>query len=292
MRMTLEPERIPLDCLKSALQTGGNITFSSLVFQTNQTISSNGTIAASQSNIGGQIESVGANTGSTYSDTTPTRITARAMPTTATVFDYYIANGTAISWAALPKSGTTGILEKIVLSPGYNPYGATNPKGIYVINCGGAPILIKNVRIVGTLVLLNAGASSLMNNSVNWEPAVANLPALMVQGSIALTYNMATLGESAGVNFNPPGAPYLGVADTDTGDTYPSRINGLVYISGNMTSTNHPYIDGGLIVNGTLNSDTDLEVMYRSTYFDDPPPGFTAPSKMKLSPATWRQVVE
>jgi hypothetical protein len=106
-----------------------------------------------------------------------------------------------------------------------------------------------------------------------------------------LNYNTSSLGESAGINFNPVGTPYQGIADSDTTDTYPSLIKGLVYVSGNVTTTNHPTIDGGLIVGGTLSTSSDLDLTYRSTYFDNPPPGFTAPSKIQAGPGTWKKVV-
>jgi hypothetical protein len=292
LQVTLEADHVPLDCLRVGLQTGGNMTFTNANVTCSQTISSNAAISASNCTVKGEIESVQAATGGTYTDTSPTRIQARAMPTAATVFDYYIANGTNISFDALPKSGSNGVLQNVVLAPGVNPYGAVNAKGIYVINCGGQTILVKNSRINGTLVLLNAGAGSVMQQSILFEPAVANYPSLMVQGSIGLNYNTATLSESASANYNPVGAPYQGVADADTTDSYPSIIKGLVYISGNLTTTNHPCFDGGMIIGGTMSSDSDVEITYRTTCVDDPPPGFTAPAKMKISPGTWRRVVE
>ena len=49
----------------------------------------------------------------------------------------------------------------------------------------GSSITIKECRIVGTLVLLNTGASSIVggysnNDCVNWTPAYSNLPCLLV----------------------------------------------------------------------------------------------------------------
>jgi hypothetical protein len=214
------------------------------------------------------------------------------MPT-AGVFDFYVANGTAISYASLPRSGANGLLQNVVLSPASNPFGsAVNAKGIYVIDCGGQPMLIKNIRVVGTLVLLNLGGGSSMQQTVLWDPAVANYPSLLVQGDLSLGINRSGLFESAGVNFNPPGTPYQGVADTDTVDNYPSEIHGLVYVSGNLSTANHPVINGGcLVVGGTMSSNSDLEVTYTNTFADNPPPGFLAPAKMKISSGTWRKVV-
>jgi hypothetical protein len=291
-QVTLIPDPVPLDCLRVGLHSGGNMTFTSANVTCSQTISSNASIIASGgSTITGQIESVQARSGGTFTDATPTLIQPRSMPAT-NAFDYYIANGTAIAYSSLPKSGANGLLQGVVLSPAQNPFGgATNPRGIYVINCGGQPMLIKNIRVVGTLVLLNLGGGSNMQQSMLFEPAVANYPSLLVQGDLSLGINTSKLAESAGVNFNPPGTPYLGAADTDYADTYPSEIRGLVYVSGSLSTTNHPVIDGCLVVGGTVSSNSDLEVTYRTTFAENPPPGFLLPAKMKMSSRTWRRVV-
>ena len=52
--------------------------------------------------------------------------------------------------------------------------------------------------------------------------------------------NNSNLGETTGLNFNPSGAtstPYpwpSGVTDTDTTDSYPNQVRGLIYCTGSF----------------------------------------------------------
>ena len=41
----------------------------------------------------------------------------------ASVFDYYIANGTAINFTSIPKVQGKSTIMDVVLSPSNNPYG-------------------------------------------------------------------------------------------------------------------------------------------------------------------------
>ena len=158
----------------------------------------------------------------------PSIFVSFAIITTTRDGDYYILNGTSITYASLPKQQAANI-EKVVLSPNNNPYGSglTSPTGIYVINCLGGNLRIRNARIVGTLVILNPGVFSVLE-SVNWEPAVANYPSLLVSGTAELAFTNTPLSESSlRVDFNQ---------DTDKTDTYPSLIKGLIYASGDLTT--------------------------------------------------------
>ena len=46
-------------------------------------------------------------------------------------------------------------------------FGATNPEGIYVIDCQGGMIRVQYSRIVGTLVLLNPDSVSDIEDNVS-----------------------------------------------------------------------------------------------------------------------------
>ena len=71
--------------------------------------------------------------------------------------------------------------------PGVNPFGVTtNAQGIYWINCGGNKLVIERSRIQGTLLVVNPGAGSCIGNGpINWSPAVAGYPALLVDADTA-----------------------------------------------------------------------------------------------------------
>src|SRR5205085_1993061 len=102
--------------------------------------------------------------------------------------------------------------------------------------------------------LLNPRNDSYFDNEVLMEPAVANYPVLLVKGSIIFQYDTTLLRENAyGGNFNPPGTPYNGVSNNNQTDTYPSILNGLVYVSGDLNVKSADLaIAGPLIVGGNL----------------------------------------
>ncbi len=290
LQVTLTAQKQALSCLEVALHAGTIVDLDSATVQCNQTISANDSITAVGASGTSDLEAVNSITPGGIVGQQTTGITPRVMPD-STVFDYYLTNGTTIDFVSIPS----GTIFRALLSPASNPYGpTTNPDGIYVIDCGGAKIMVKSSRIVGTLVVLNPRSDSGVWDTIHWEPAVANYPALLVNGVISFNFQNTTLSEATqGTNFNPPGTPYEGVEDTDMLDSYPSLIKGLVYVSGNAdVSRNHPAFDGVLVVGNRLTVGRyDIDLTYQPTYFDNPPPGFAAPLRMIISPASWRQVV-
>jgi hypothetical protein len=305
-RVQLDAVKTPLGCLNAALTVGSTIKFNDAsVMAVNQTLASNATgsaVSASGASVGGNVEAVGSITGGSYSFAKTSGVRPRSMPD-ANVFQYYIANGTAISINSLPSSGGTSV-RNVVLSPTSNPFpqptgGPTDPQGIYVIDCQGQAITIRDCRIVGTLVLLNPGAGSTVQSSVNWNPAVSNYPCLLVQGNISLRFTTTNLIEGTGINFNPQGisppataTPYpwgSSNADNDITDSYPSEINGLCYVSGDVSTSNSPTFDL-LVVGGTLTCSNQLSFNYDSIYLNSPPPGFYTVLMVPAS-GTWQQAV-
>lgn len=297
LQVTLTAELPPLTCLEVALHANTDLLITgSAVLTSDQTVSANNTVDLGNSAIANSdVEAVNAISGpGTVNGTRTTGITPRAMPD-GTVFDYYVdpANGTAIDINALKQQGSISLLQQVVLSPASNPYGGTlNPEGIYVIDCAGGDIYIQECRIVGTLVLLNPGPGSDIFLAVSWEPAVANYPALLVSGNMRISLNNAPLSETPATgSFNPPGTPYNGAEDTNTTQSYPSVIKGLIYVSGDLTTTINPVFDGAVVVGGAVNVSNTLALTYQPTFLNNPPPGFTAAPRMVVTPDSWRQVV-
>ena len=284
IRLTLTPNTTAYTCLNAAMCSAGVASFTSGT-TTGGLIATNANmvVAGSTTKLDTNVEATGTFSGTGYYASKTSGVAARVMPD-STVFDYYIRNGTAIAYVNKD-------VQNFVLSPSSNPFGATNPLGIYVIDCAGQTINVKNVRVVGTLVILNPKSDSTVDNQVNFAPAVANYPTLMVQGSITFAYDANTLNEAAGKNYNPPGTPYNGVSNVTTNDTYPSVLNGLVYVSGNLTLKNNNTLGGPLIVGGTVTSANNLIVKYDSTYLINPPPGFFDTPPMKPSASSWAQTV-
>ncbi len=205
-----------------------------------------------------------------------------------TVFDHYVTNGTTIT---VPGN----LIDSVLLSPANNPYGATtNPEGIYVIDCNWQDVTIQNSRVVGTLVMLNAGNNSSIEQSVNWEPAVANYPVLLVSGQMTFDFMNTPLSEvTTGINFNPPGTGYEGAENTNKIDTFPSVIRGLVYVSGFTRTDNSVTIDGVVVVGDQLLTayGSAMNLSYDPSYMQNPPPGFAGPVQMIVSPGSWQRTI-
>lgn len=294
VQATLAAKVAPLTCLNAAVSTGGTITLSGATIPgLNQKVASNAGVMASNADVYANVEAVGTVQGSTYYAATTMGVTARVLPSTG-VFDYYLSAGTTINRGSLPIEDGSRMIKQVLLSPARNPFGgATNPQGIYIIDCQGADVDIRDCRIVGTLVLLNPGAGSLIESEVNWCPAVSGFPCLLVRGNMALNLNNGTLKESSSLNYNPPGTPYpwpSGATNTTGADAYPSQISGLVYISGNVTTAKSPTFSL-LICGGTLTSQDSLCPSYDPAYYRTPPPGFRT-IQMVVAPNGLKQVVD
>lgn len=290
-QVRLQPIDAGLTCLEASLHCQGSVfAIFGPDLVTNQMASSNQHISFSfDSDLTGDAEAVGTISGSVSGSET-TGITPRQMPG-SDAFDYYINMGTLIDINLLPVGPSYRSLEKVLLSPQSNPYGTPNPEGIYVLDCLGGELRVRDLRVLGTLVLLNPAASSRIEHEVHFEPAIANFPSLLVKGNIQVrndTWNQ--LNESAeGVNFNPPGSPYQGTEDSDTSDIYPNLIKGLVYVSGilDLPQDWAPSTIDGVVVCGSISFGSDLNLTYRSWFLDYPPPGFAAGSTMRISPGSW-----
>ncbi|MBI3865868.1 MAG: hypothetical protein HY290_28675 [Planctomycetia bacterium] len=300
-QVTLVAQPVPLTCLNAAATAGSAITLATTTVNgINQIMASNLSVTAvGLTPVYPNVEAVTSIVGTGFQGTTTTGVTARTMPD-STVFDYYTANGTAISVSSL---GSPANLQNVVLSPVSNPYGAeTNSQGIYVIDCLGQSVTVTQCRIVGTLVLLNAGALSSVQGNVYLSAAVSNYPCLLVQGSMTIQFDSTTTlkeNQSPATNFNPAGSSPPATAtpypwgssnyNLTTTDTYPSVIAGLVYVSGSVTIANAPAVNS-LVVGGTLTTAGQLTLAYDLIYFNNPPPGFcTIP--MVPSSGSWQQVV-
>ena len=147
-----------------------------------------------------------------------------------------------------PRNHVGRLIYRQVLGPGVNslPSGATNPNGIYWIDCGGNKLLIERSRILGTLVVLNPGPARA-------SPMARLTGARLARLSVAVgarqfrdpcrRRDLERSREREDVNFNPSGMPYdfnnslVNPTDTAPGginDGYPSEIQGLVAVSGNL----------------------------------------------------------
>jgi len=187
--------------------------------------------------------------------------------------DYYTSIGVEIPLTSLRYSSSDRIyyLEHVLLAPNHNPFKTgSSSSGVYYIRVNNQRIHVSYVRIVGTLVLLDTAVNSSITDRVFCEPASPLMPTLLVKGSINFQASNLGLYESwKPLNYNPPSAPYKGMSDSDTQDSYPSSIRGLVYATGdiycgklNWYENNSMAIHGAIHSGGTIKCWGPLKVFY------------------------------
>ncbi len=275
---TLRPERDPVESLAYGIFVNSDVSVGLVEsVDADTSLRSNGNVFADFATVWPQVIAAGSISGSTYYGGTTPGAPAVGGPDPALI-EEYVARGTPIDYNAIPS----GTLERLVLSPSINPFGApAGGAGIYYIDCQSRSITIRRLRVLGTLVLLNPGAGSRIRDEVRFDPAAEDYPSLLVRGSIEIQTSPFSLSESMeGVNFNPPGAPFGGATDSDQWDSYACRFTGIVYTTGDTiisdtTELTAPLQVGGrLTVNGTLNSS------YTAGAIGLAPPGFGGELRM------------
>ncbi len=245
-RMT--PRLTPIGMAKYGLAATAAVKLTNTSVDAVAGIYSGSGVAASGSNVSAPVYSAGNITGSTYLSTTG-RVTAASTIDLTDPTELFAA-ATRISYNAIPG----GNIDKAVLSPTINPYGAsTNPRGIYLIDCGGERLRVRNSRIIGTLIVLNPKSDSKWEDSVNISTYDSRLPAVVWVGPLEWATKSTDLSEaSLKVSLNPPGAPYLSQSDTDQLDSLPSLITGTIVVVGDLTVGGSLSVDGRVLVVGNV----------------------------------------
>lgn len=280
LHATLPPSGVPFDTLDTGLYCGGEISISALaVVAADKVVGSIGNVTATLGTVTAPIESAASVSGTTYFGAVDDGMPARRMPD-ASLIDHYVSLGERIDVMDLPMSGSVVYLEDALLSPSSNPFGATNPYGIYIIELGEEQsLVVRQSRIAGTLVILNAEESSvIMGSELLLEPAFAWMPSLLVRGSVSFMGTNAGPSESVlGVNLNPPHTPRGYHADEDTDDVYPGGIEGVSYVSGDAVfALPRQNIRGTMIVGGhaSVRGSVTLEIRWDPGIATLPPVGF------------------
>jgi hypothetical protein len=290
LQVTLQANPTPVSVLQYAVHTSGEYFVPSGVTQDvgGATVSTNGQLR-NDGTIQGNIDVAGATTLGNVTGTKVIGSPAKPVPS-STVIDKYIALGTQIN----PGSA----MNNVVLGPGYNPYGAPNPLGIYVVRPSG-DLTIKTSRIYGTLIVVCQPSRRVnLDNFILMQPCRGDMPALLIQGEAKIEFEsgLSVLRETLLLtNFNPPGAPYAGNSDSDILDTYPSEIQGLVHVTGKVHLKDSSVIKGAIISNCTDTSeafrvDVTPVVTYMPSLFLNPPCWYTTRVDMPIQRGTWRQL--
>jgi len=290
LQVTLAAKPTPLPALACALHTGGQIhiragkrlTAKFATLSTNGDLRNDGTITAN-------VEALTASTPGNVNGMLKLGAPPKAFPG-STIPEMYANLGTTIA------PGNT--IDKQVLAPGYNPWGATNADGVYVIRTT-SDLTVKNTRIYGTLVVICPGHKVSLDGQVLLQPARPDYPALVVHGNLVLQFTSTAtpLSESAqAANYNPAGAPYQGAVDSDTVDQYPSEIQGLVHVTGALDVEQGSLIRGAVLCESTAVPDAadyhqDCEIVYTPSLYANPPQGYTTAVQMVPQAGSWQQGV-
>jgi hypothetical protein len=198
-------------------------------------------------------------------------------------------------------------ISQRVFGRGVNPFGTLNPNGVYWINCGGNKLILERSRINGTLVLSNLGSGSCIDyGPIQLSPATTGYPVLLVEGDFSLQATNRTLNEAENssdydglvTSYNPTGVAYdfgsssVSSTNSTATDSYPSEIQGLVAVSGNLSFKNYTMVRGQIIVGGDVTASSgSLEVVYQPDALFSPPPGFTATPSQVGRPVSIRKAV-
>jgi hypothetical protein len=279
----------PLPALRSSARASGAVQFDTGVrVRGPRPVGTNNRIDANAATVETPVEAALTVAGSAFLGGSFAGAPALTIPGAASI-NTFKALATRISRAALPSSR----IERALVSPQHNPAGGpVNPLGIYLIDCAGANLQIIDSRIYGTLIIENASAVT-VTGAVVMQPLRADLPTLLVQGPLDINLSNIQLSEaSAGRNMNPPGAPYQGLTDADSTDSYPVLIQGLVHATGDVRiggAAPMP-LTGVLLSGGTLRFSTQSVFAADSALDATPPAGYRDGPAYRLRASGWIRV--
>ena len=294
LRVRLDAVPVPIDAIGRAMHVGGQLRVrgGKKLNAGNATISTNGSLYNEGTIVGNVIAGLSLFTGTIQGETAIPTLMPTPMPD-ANVAAMYTQIGTAIS------AGSS--IDKRALGPGYNPWGAANADGVYIWNGGSNDLVLKDSRIVGTLVVtLAAGKKLSIENDISMMPGRPDFPALIViGGEVLIKHEAGTFAESGiGVNLNPTGVPSAdGSTDSDQTDSYTSEIQGLVHVKGSIRFEKDGPVRGAVICESTATSAAvdvteSMSITYMPSLFTTPLRGYTKRVDMVLQRGSWERVVE
>lgn len=288
LRMIVEPRRSAVSALSPALAVGGSLSFSSAWVSSVDQVHANGFVTATGSQIDAPVSSTLTVTGLSFLQPTRGAVTSVSFPDGYALLAAYRGLGPSVSLSVIANAR----IERALIAPGGSSVALPpSALGVWVIECAGADIVIRDSRIVGTLVLVDPGKNSRLEGSLAWEPAQPDLPALVVIGDLVAQLSGQDLSESSAArNFNPNGAPYRGVTNTTSVDAYPAVIEGAVFVSGGFTSMGALAVDGPLMIVGQASISGGPVMLRRGVV--PTPLGFDRVSGWTMRPGSYRRVVD
>jgi len=285
--VTLVPVIKPLEALNTCLHASGlvHVKAGKQIVAVGAPVSTNGQLD-NEGTLDGDAHAQSVNRAGTITGIFTLPAPDKKMPDAGVIADY-IGKATPVPY--------TATIDKAVLAPGCNPWGVPDPNGLYSIDTNGANLTIKNSRICGTLVV-DAGAGTLtLDTAVFFQNYQSDFPVLLVQGNVIIKIQSCDTALSEvtnAANYNPVGAPYAGVYDTDMLDIYPNEIRGLIHITGALNLQQSTRIVGAVICDGPVTCEEANTIIHNAGLYTSPPNGYTYVAEMKISPHSWRQLVD
>lgn len=284
----LTPVLQPLDALSAALHCASiNVKGGKTLTVTDAPLSTNGQLTIDGGGVvDGDVEAATLNNAGTITGTTTVPAPSKDMPVGA-VLDAYAARATVMS--------APSTIDKVVIGPNVNPWGLGDPDGLYLITLSGGTLTIRESLIRGTLVVQTNGGKVVLDKTLLMQNARSDYPVLIVDGDVEMSYESkgALLSElTLLTNFNPIGSPILGAADLDLLDVYPSEVQGLVHLTGDLKLTNTALVRGAIICEGAVIANNDNEIVYDANLFTSPPWHYTKSIGMSVVNGSWRHIVD
>ena len=217
------------------------------------------------------------------------------------VLDYYVDRGTEIRTDAIDAAigheaqGGDLVLRDQLLSANDNPFGNTNPDGIYWIDCHHRKVKIFHCRFHATVVFVNANKVEI-EDSVLWS--YPTTPDVMIAADSEIKFkNIRTpLHErNRNKNFNPSSTPFREtLSDSSQDDEYPLELRGIIYSTGNVKfehTDNERISLAGLVVCREFRiDDARLSITHLDELLSNPPRPFVDPTPMRFVRGTFRRV--
>lgn len=152
---------------------------------------------------------------------------------------FYVARSSPL--LGLPIDGETGALlvEDLSLRPDSNPYGATNPRGAYLIDASGQKVEIRNVYVEGMLVVRGA-TNILIEQGFHLERVDIGLASIVADGPIDLRLQNSLDETVSLIDFN---------GDADLFDLFQPSIEGIVYTTADFEGPQGGLIRGAVVAN-------------------------------------------
>jgi len=277
--LTVQARSRPSELLAYAAATGNDLVISNnVVIHGNVTANQDIDKSGAGTWILGDAEAVGTidKTNNITGTITP-GADPKVFPNPEDIRNYYEPRATTIAYRE--------VIERVVIGPNVNPYGAGNPDGLYKIYCDNRRIIIRDCRIVGTLMIISPKNDSLIEKGINWQPAREDYPALLIfDGDFSILPDRNLNEKDLNTDLNLPGEPGYGFISPM--QSYSNLITGTIYSNRDLTCFKEATIAGAVIVAGTLTLTDDASLAADDNWDEHPTHAFVTPPLVPIR-GTW-----